>query len=201
MKKHQRDDRITELLRRIDGPDGEAVVREIKERRAAAWRQLEGVEVPLISALATTGVNVHSVWDLVNSTDEYPEAVPVLIEHIQRDYPDRIREGIARALAVPYAESAWSILLSLYRNRTDSKTTGFKAGLAVALSAVAGPGHIEELVELVCDTSQGPTRALLLPALARSRRPNVIEVLERLRADPQLTDAVRSCQRRVKRMR
>ena len=53
-----------------------------------------------MAALAEVGVEVESVWDLVNSKDDhYADAVPVLVEHLQDEsYPDRVREGIARSV-------------------------------------------------------------------------------------------------------
>src|SRR5262245_25354955 len=90
-------------------------------------------EAPLVQVLNAVGVPVSSVWDLVNagrkrpsrtfriSTDP-PEAVwdwldanggcyasilPLLLDHLQRPYPDPVRAGIARALAIPEAKFAW----------------------------------------------------------------------------------------------
>ena len=47
------------------------------------------------------GVEIDSVWDLVNTAEPYPAALPVLMEHLERDgYPDRVMESLGRALAV-----------------------------------------------------------------------------------------------------
>src|SRR4051812_25341911 len=57
-------------------------------------------EVPLVRDLRAAGFQLSSVWDLVNTRAPYPALVPVLLSHLDRPYPERIREGIARALAV-----------------------------------------------------------------------------------------------------
>src|SRR4030088_3102473 len=80
--------------------------------QAAAYRK---AEAPLVAYSNRAGVAVQSVWDLVNTKEPYPAAVPVLLEHLRRPYPERVREGIARALAVPEARIGWDILLQAFR--------------------------------------------------------------------------------------
>ena len=51
-------------------------------------------------ALRAVGVQVRSVYDLVNTKESYPEAIPVLLELLPRVRNDRIKEGVVRALTV-----------------------------------------------------------------------------------------------------
>ncbi|WP_241975559.1 MULTISPECIES: hypothetical protein [unclassified Cryobacterium] len=61
--------------------------------------------------LRSAGVEVNSVWDLVNTADPYPKALPILLDHLQRGgYPDRIMESLGRALGVGPAASVWETL-------------------------------------------------------------------------------------------
>ena len=69
---------------------------EMCRKRGTSGR---GRKCPLVEALAQCGCVVKSVWDLVSSKAPYPAAIPVLLEHLSKPYPDRVREGIARALA------------------------------------------------------------------------------------------------------
>src|SRR5262245_53969233 len=69
-----------------------------RRRMEAFWQH---AETPIVEGLRAIGLKVDSVWDLVNTSVPYPEAIPVLLAHLQREYPDRVREGVARALAVP----------------------------------------------------------------------------------------------------
>jgi len=57
-------------------------------------------EAPLREELHALGYPVKWVWDFVNTARSYPDAIPVLIDHLRRPYSDAVREGIARALAV-----------------------------------------------------------------------------------------------------
>src|SRR4051812_26939218 len=70
---------------------------EARQNRAAEWRR---AEQPLVAELHDAGFKVGSAWDLVNTSEPYFEALPILLKHLQESYPGPVREGIARALAV-----------------------------------------------------------------------------------------------------
>jgi HEAT repeat protein len=116
----------------------------------------------------------------VNTETPYPEALPILLEHLPRPYPERVREGIARALAVPDAKFAWYVLIRLYRQEQPSDA---KDGLAVALAAAADDEVIDDVIDLVRDGEHGSSRLLLLSALGRSRAPQAQQALQELAAD------------------
>jgi hypothetical protein len=76
---------------------------------------LRQAEQPIVANLRDAGVQVESVWDLVNTTEPYPAALPVLIEHLERGgYPDRVMESLGRALAVKPALVFRERLKALY---------------------------------------------------------------------------------------
>jgi len=154
--------------------------KEERQKRVAVWRR---AEVPLIEALRFVGWEVGSAWDLVNTSEPYPEALPVLLEHLQRPYPDRVREGIARSLAVRDAKFAWDVLKKLYQEEVGPDT---KHGLAVALAATADRAVLDEVIALVRDREHGSSRGLLLKVLSRSRDPRALQTLKELAEDPEL---------------
>jgi HEAT repeat protein len=125
---------------------------------------------------------VGSAWDLVNTSTPYPAALPILLEHLDRPYPDRVREGIARALAVRDAKFGWETLVRIYREEPSGSDA--KDGLAVALAAVADDDVVEELISLARDPAHGESRILLLRGLKRSRAPQARAALEELSAEP-----------------
>jgi hypothetical protein len=98
-------------------------------------------EEPILSDLRVAGWNVNSVWDLVNTSTRYAEIIPILLKRLKLPYSDRTKEGIARALAVPDARTAWPILVTEYRKAPIGDENGIrlggKDGLAAALSATA----------------------------------------------------------------
>lgn len=151
-----------------------------RQARAAEWRR---AETPLVHQLSAAGIAVDSVWDLVNMSDLYPDALTILVDHLQRPYPGRVREGIARALAVPQSKFAWDVLIRLYRDE-DSKDA--KDGLAVAIAAAADDEAIEDVIALARDKRHGSSRILLLSALERSAEPGSRTALMELGTDPDL---------------
>src|ERR1700739_370088 len=86
---------------KAEGKWDEYVARK-KERDEAVQRKEEEyarAEAPLVKELRAAGLEVDSVWDLVNNkTGPYPQALRILVDHLRRPYPDAIRDGIARAL-------------------------------------------------------------------------------------------------------
>lgn len=169
--------------------------RELRERQSLAAQELREkvrvAEAPIIEDLKAVGVKVSSVWDLVNTRSSYSSAIPVLLEHLGRDYPAEVREGIARALAVPEASWAWDVLLTFFKREPTGQARNVKWALACALSGGATDEVIDTIIGLVQDTSIGENRLALLSALARSKMPKTREVLEQLRQDPQLSREIR----------
>ena len=159
-------------------------------RLKAMSARLNEEAAPLLKDLEAAGFRVASVWDLVNTSNPYPAAIPILLAHLPRPYADRTRDGIARALAVPAAAHAWPTLLAQYRAaKNDSEV---KSGLAAALAATATNNNIEELIGVVRDSSNGSSRVLLLSRLRNSSSKAATRALAELRNDPDLRKEIAS---------
>lgn len=159
----------------------EAAARREAERqeRAATWRETER---PILEDLRDGGVAVDSVWDLVNTSDPYPRALPILMKHLERGgYPDRVMEGVARALAVGPAAIYWDRLRALYLRAEGPDAT---EGLAAALAASATPEHVDDLVGLLSEASRGSTRIHFIRPILRVGGDRGREVVDALRGDP-----------------
>jgi len=186
----------------------EAREREREERRA----RLRAEQEPLLADLRRVGWNVESVWDLVNTSTRYAEAIPILLRHLLFPYSDRTREGIARALAVPEPEvrAAWPFLVEEYRKAptgwgviapgdTKEYRLGAKDGLACALNVAVTDETLPELIALAKDRTQGESRLLLLRALRKSKNPTAKRAIEDLASDPDLTKEIASWRKRKRR--
>jgi hypothetical protein len=188
--------RITaaELMAKLNA-DPEFVAKRAREEEARDKREAEyrRAEAPLVDELRAAGFEVQSAWDLVNTPGSYPKAVPILFEHLPRPYPAAVREGIARALAVREASCGWEVLTRLYRDENEDRV---KDGLAVAIAAAADDEVIGEVIALARDTSQGPSRLLLLGALERSADRRARAALMELGTDPELTKEIQVILRR-----
>lgn len=152
-------------------------------RRASERRQ---AEAPVIAALREVGVKVDELSKLVGASDFYPRVIPILLDHLQRPYPDRVREWIARALAVPEAIQGWETLLYLFESDPDTTAMGSKWAIGCALGAAATDDVIEDVIRLVRNPEHADNRSALFVALERSTDPRSRETLEKLSADPRL---------------
>jgi len=155
-------DELAELKARMlrEDPEyrarAEAAEAERRERRDA----LRVAERPIVQDLVGAGISVSSVWDLVNSSEPYPRALPILIEHLERGgYPDRVMESLGRALAVKPANEFWQRLKARYLN---PRGAGEEDGAAVALAACATAGQLGDLIEFLNVEERGESRIYFL---------------------------------------
>jgi hypothetical protein len=182
-----------EFLRTLEAdPDYVRRRKEQDEDLAKLDAMYRDAEAPLLKDLAKLGIEVGSVYDLVNDTVAYEQAVPLLLDHLGRRYPDAIREGIARALSIPAARGlGWQVLVDEYR-QTPDENNRVKDGLAVALSGAADDSVIQDLIDLARDKHNGGSRVLLLIGLRKSRRVEAKLAIIELADDPQLALEIKS---------
>lgn len=157
-----------------------------ERKRENAERTLREEQAPLLDALRTIGINVKTVWNVVDTVASHPLAFPILLDHLHRPYSDRIREGIARALGTKEARDiAWDQLIELLRG--EAPESGAKDGMMAAISAMTRPSDLQTLIDLINDQSIGPCRIFLVRNLVRSRKLQARQALLDLRDDPDLT--------------
>ncbi|ASK97633.1 hypothetical protein KWH01_21245 [Xanthomonas campestris pv. merremiae] len=160
-------------------------------KQCVAWAK---AEEPLVQALESIGCPVKSVWDLVNTAKPYPEAIPVLVDHLRPAYPSRIKEGIIRALAVPDSRPYWSVLVDLLDTAPRSPDN-LRWAAACALSGAADESVIDDVIRIIKDDNLGFDRAPLLTAVARSKDAKAQMLLHELRDHPVLGKEVKKMRR------
>lgn len=140
--------------------DYQAMVAQKERERQVRADELRAAEKPLVADLDEVGMHVTTVWDVVNTSTPYPQALPILIKHLRRGgYPDRSLEGMGRALAVKPSVQYWDELRELYSNALGH---GAQEGLAVALSFAATKSQVDDLIELAKDGSRDDSRIIFL---------------------------------------
>jgi len=172
-------------------------LRKAEQEQQLAEREAESrkEQGALLRDLAAVGVNVSTVWDLVNSSASYTAAVPILLDHLKRPYSDGTREGLARALAVRTTRPlGWNVLIDEFE-KTDSSNKRVKDGLAVALAGASDDDVIPELIKLAKDRRHGTSRVLLLLGIKRSKSPVAMRAIKQLADDPELSKEIRSWRR------
>ena len=137
----------------------------------------------LVADLKEVGAPVtESVYDLVNTSEPYPQALPVLVKHLGAGgYPPVIMEGIGRALSVRDSVVFWDRLVERYRN---SRCEGELTGMALALSACMDKAHIDDVIGLLTDESGGSDRIFFIEPLVRRGGERGRAVVEGLVDDP-----------------
>jgi hypothetical protein len=187
-----------ELMAKLNA-DPEFVARQAREEEERLKREAEHrrAESPLVDELQAAGIQVRSAWDLVNTPGPYPKAVPILLAHLPRPYPAAVREGIARALAVPHTKAhGWNVLTRLYIDEPEDRV---RSGLAAAIAGASDDEVIGDVIALARDPRHGSSRLLLLSALERSADPRARAALMDLGTDPDLTKEIEVIMQRLKR--
>ncbi len=140
----------------------------------------------VVESLRQVGLQVGSIWDLVNSKESYPEAIPVLIRLLALDMDPRIKEGVVRALSVKEARSvAARPLVEEFLKDTDPDSS-LKWAIGNALSVVADDTVFEELAALVLERRYGRSRKMLVEALGNMKNPRAVDVAIRLLDDDEV---------------
>jgi len=152
------------------------------------WLALRAAEVPLAEELQAMGFAIDSAWEL-NLYGNYDDAIPLLVEHMHHDYPDRVREGIAVALNRRASRPYWPELRDLY---VAAREHDAKSGLANVMSTLVTPKTLPEYIDLIRDANNGQSRILLIRALKRLRDPRGRAFLETLVVDPVLGKEARA---------
>lgn len=113
-------------------------------------------ESELVTSLKNLGLEVSSVWDLVNNiphkhlerefTGSYEIAYPLLVAHLKLPHHPRVREGIIRALTEKNAKDiASAVLLDELSKETDQS---LRWVIANALLSMLSISEIESYPEI-----------------------------------------------------
>lgn len=150
--------------------------------RQARAHELRQAEQPIVADLHDAGVEVNSVWDLVNTSEPYPAALPVLVAHLERGgYPDRVMESLGRALAVKPAVAYWDRLKARY---LSPRNPGEEDGAAVALAASATEAQFDDLIGFLSLSERGESRIYFIRPILNVGSQQGREVVQSLRRDP-----------------
>lgn len=150
--------------------------REAQEaKRQALAKAIYRSEAPLVADLRGLGFDVESAWDLFNRKEPWrkdvpippwPEAVPILVEHLDRSYPFDIRQGIVRALTAPWGRVAFDRLVEEFRRTADPEVAAEEQRQAVELvMAEAGDLYTRDEVERIMGHRWGSFRFALANAI------------------------------------
>ena len=171
-----------------------AIVDEKESLRSTKEAELAEDEANLVSDCESVGIEIKSVWDLVNSSASYAPAIPVLVRHLGMNHLPRTVEGIVRALTTDEARSAFEALANLFIATRDGASE-MKWLLGAAIAETASSETANRVIELIHNESNGRGRAFLPLALLRLPKSEAIAQLRKLPTsadiDENVTKAIR----------
>lgn len=179
MRKPTKSTTAAQLLARLQHDPRWLARHKLNEADRVAGQAASSAEQEaLLRDLARVGWEVADVWELVNSKDRYKAAIPVLLEHIKKSYSVGVKEGIARALTVDFAAGAvtCNTLIGEYKKLNDNSENSLKWVLGNAISVVASPDCMSDVIDLLYDRANGRARdmmALRLPKLLPKPRAKI----------------------------
>lgn len=177
------DGKFSELIRK--SPKTPSEMEEMERIRQALEAALRQHEKPLMDDLANVGIHAE-VWDLVNTSASYPEAILILIKHLSWPYHRDIKEGIVRALAVKEAKGIANKAIMDEYLRTPKEDSDhpwiyhFKWAFGNTMTVIVTENDLDDLIRIVLDESNGTSRDGFVEALAKLKSPKVMEVLSQL---------------------
>lgn len=147
-------------------PEYQAWGRDNERRNQDLQKVALEEEEGIVEDLRGAGLSVTSLWDLVGTNLSYPEAIPVLLDHVTKPYSPRTLDGLVRALIVPEARGrAWPVLrdVVLARKTELSSRTPYALGtILYALGVLAMPADIPAMLQLIADEGLGEYRIGML---------------------------------------
>lgn len=138
-------------------------------------------DATIVAALREVGVDVASVYDLVNQPSA--KAIPVLVRYLPEDLDPKIKEGIVRALSIKQARpfALRPMIVEFMRVNIDES---LRWAIGNAIEVLATDAVLEELLELVQETRYGRARQMVVLGIgklkAARQNPVVVDVLIRL---------------------
>jgi len=131
-------------------------------------------EAELVEDLKKVGIYISSVWDLLKRSDNYNEALTILIDYLKKAEDVRLKEGIVRAMGVKGFNAAVPLLIAEYK---ISDHDGYKWAIANTLEIIAPKESIDELNEIMADRKHGDARQMIALALGRIKDESSVNIL------------------------
>jgi len=161
-------------------------------------------ELPIIVELRKSGIEVESVYDLVNSKKSYPDAIPVLLRHLRMKHDPSIKEGIVRALIDPASVIGFDIIYDEFCNtpavseKQDFIGHQMKWLLGAALAEATRIETLPKVLDLLRDKSQGEGRERLIYVVKILPKKKRQVLLHELSEDPDLEKIIKKAKLNLK---
>lgn len=118
----------------------------------------------LLYELSALGFELTSVWDFVNSENNYWDAIPTLIKHLSIEHHPKVLSGILRSLAIEALsndQALWDRVVEIYKTtRSDDEIAvpeerGLQESAAAALEVLASKERVSSLESVIESNPNG----------------------------------------------
>lgn len=169
----------------------------LQQESARSFAEQQAAERPILDAIHQAGLSwVSTVWDMGGAAATHPKVLDILVNHLQQEYPEKVREGIAHAIAVPQARRFWDTLLTLFVNHQDGAVTNrTKWAIGCALAVAADSSVVDAVIAIVREPKHGNNRLAFLKFLSESPSVHAQVAFEEAGRDPQFEKEVRFLKR------
>jgi HEAT repeat protein len=154
--------------------------------RQAKIAELRQSLAPLIDDLRRAGYKIDSLDELRRSGKRYESAIPILLQWMRHLSSPDAKEGIVRALSVPWAKpTAGPVLVEEFKE-TPREAEALRWAIGNALEVVVTPSLLDGIADIVSRKENGTARQMAVLSLAKIRHPRSIAVLIDLLNDDQV---------------
>ena len=163
-------------------------IQDSKTAKMIAVREKEDAHV--VAALKRdAGLDIESIYDLVNDNGSYPDAIPVLIALLKSEEltDSLIVQGIVRALTVREAKGKANDLLFDLFDKSAPSGDSLKWAIGNAIGFLLCPDDYGKAKELVLNRDNGTARQGIVSALGKIKTAQSEELLSSLLGDPDVT--------------
>ncbi len=128
--------------------------------------------------LAKGGVFVEDIYDLVNTSKDYKNIIPILIELLKQGISDeKLKEGVIRSLAVKGAGTiAGEILIEEYK-KTPQEKMMLKWVIGNTIEVIISVNILQDVLKIVKNKENGMSRERFIAALGKMKSKDVEQTL------------------------
>jgi len=128
--------------------------------------------------LEKIGIKIEEIYDLVNSPKSYPEAIPILVRFLSKNFiDDRLKEGIIRALAVKEAKGKCGKVLIKEFNKTPKEKSLLRWAIGNTMEVVISKNDIDDVIKIIKDKTNGISRQMFIKALGKIKTDKTENIL------------------------
>ena len=143
------------------------------------------------SELEKVGISINDIYDLVNTSQSYPLAIPVLLDLLQEGIEHiGTRAGVVRALAVKEAIGIASPVLIAEYHKVPRDNMMLRWAIGNTIFTTITDDDIESVLSIVQDKENGMSRQMFVAALGKVKSEKAEDILIKLLYDEEVTPHV-----------